>query len=66
MSGGFDKLGADGFAEMIFVGFKLDGFGDGDAVVRNDRGAVFLFDNDVFTLWAESNLDGVVELFGAA
>ena len=66
MSGGLDEFGADSFAKVFFVARKFDGLGDSDAVMGNGWGAVGFFDNDVLTFRAESDLDGVVELFRAA
>ncbi len=66
LSSGLDEFGTNSFAEMILVGRKIDGFGNGDAVMSDGRGAVGFFDDDVLAFGAEGDFDGVVELFRAA
>ncbi len=65
MGGRFDELGADLLAEIFFGGTEVDSFGDGDAVMSDSGGAIRLFNNDVLAFGAESDFDGVIELFGA-
>lgn len=65
LGGGLDEFRADLLAEVFFGAAEVDGFSDGDAIVGDSRAAVGFFDDDVLTLWAEGDFDGVVELFSA-
>lgn len=63
---GFDELSADLFAEIVVGAAEINGFGDGNAVVGDGGGAIRLFDDNILTFGAESNLDGIIKLFGTS